>query len=44
MRRHAETGGDFLHAEAAFFRQLLEGLELIGGMLVLGQLATVFLK
>ncbi len=37
MRRHAEPGGDFLRAETAFVRQLLEGLELIGGMHVLAR-------
>ena len=35
MRRHAEPGGDFLRAKTAFLRQLLERLELVGGMHVL---------
>ena len=37
MRRHAESGGDFFRAETAFLRQLLEGLELIGGVHVLAR-------
>lgn len=32
MRRHAEADGDFFRTKTALFRQLLEGLELIGGM------------
>ncbi len=32
MRRHAEPGGDFFRAEPAFFGELLERLELVGGM------------
>jgi hypothetical protein len=32
MRRYTEAGGDFFRTEAAFFRQLLERFELIGGM------------
>src|SRR5258708_15291076 len=32
MRRDAEPGGDFLRAESTFLRQLLERLELVGGM------------
>ena len=34
MRRHPETGGDLFRAKAALFRELLERLELVGGMLV----------
>src|SRR5260370_9880844 len=37
MRRDAEPSGDFFRAETAFFRELLEGLELIGGMHVLAR-------
>src|SRR5882672_10705169 len=35
MRRHTKSGGDFFRAETAFLRQLLERLELVGGMHVL---------
>src|SRR5229473_3150296 len=35
MRRYAEASGDFLRAKAAFLRELLEGLELVGGIHVL---------
>ena len=37
MRRHAEPGGDFFRAETAFFGELLERLELVGGMHVLAR-------
>src|SRR5713226_9580215 len=37
MGRHAEPGGDFFRAEPAFFGQLLERLELVGGMHVLAR-------
>ena len=37
MRRDAEPGGDFVCAKAAFFRELLERLELIAGMHVLAR-------
>ncbi len=37
MRRHAEPRGDLLRAIPAFLRQLLEGLELVGGMHVLAR-------
>src|ERR1700688_58922 len=37
MRRDAAPSGDFFRAETAFFRELLEGLELIGGMHVLAR-------
>lgn len=43
VRRHAETGGDFVRAEAALFGQLLERLELVGGMKPLGYASTVLL-
>ena len=32
MRRHTEAGSDLLRTEAPLFRQLLKGLELVGGM------------
>jgi hypothetical protein len=43
MRRHAEPGGDFFGTEPAFLRELLEGLELVGGMQRLGYASTVLL-
>lgn len=32
MRPHAGAGGDSFRTKTALFRELLEGLELIGGM------------
>jgi len=37
MGRHAEPRGDFLRAETPFFGELLERLELVGGMHVLAR-------
>lgn len=34
MRPHTEAGGDSFRTKTALFRQLLEGLELIGGMYI----------
>jgi hypothetical protein len=43
VRRHAEPGSNLLRAETAFVRELLECLELIGGMKRLGYASTVLL-
>lgn len=34
MRPHSEAGGDSFRTKTALFGQLLEGLELIGGMYI----------
>ena len=43
MRRDAEPGGDFFGTEPPFVRELLESLELVGGMQTLGYASSVLL-
>jgi hypothetical protein len=43
MGRHAEPGSDFFRAETTFFGELLECLELVGGMQRLGYASSVLL-
>jgi hypothetical protein len=43
MRPHPEAGRDVFRAETSLLRQPLEGLELVGGMQVLGYASTVLL-
>jgi hypothetical protein len=43
LRRHAETSRDVFRAETSLLGQLLERLELVGGMQALGYASTVLL-
>lgn len=43
VRCHAEPGSNLLRTETAFVRELLEGLELVGGMKSLGYASSVLL-